>query len=818
LRSFSELETEERANIYEALKSREYYLLTGSGTSLDSSGSHGNMSSVGELTKHLCKVTGLPESKSLAQAYKLLTEDQKKTEITDRYNCILAGNTVKNLMSTPWRRIYTLNVDNCMQQALKLATQDLLVKPETETLTFADDFRDIRPNFIQSIVHLHGYVEKYQDGYIFSHTEYSKIISRPNSWMATLTQMIKSEPFIVAGTTLDEIDVIYYLENRNSSSTDVSGIPSILIEPFPDKLTERLCEDHGFILYQGTYTEFHNEIVSEFGLWEDIYSSHSALVPYLPQDLTTRERICFSEAFAEVPKSADKAQKAARFLLGAELDWGTIEANLDTRRDIYLDLEKQVSASLDNNIRLFLIFDQLGSGKSSILRRLAYKMAKRERFVFMFTGKELIEEKDCAKILNSIGSPVFIFVDNIADHTSYINEILKSTSKPDVIFVGTERSYRRNYVEDAFPGEDVAIVDSQLALRSGEAERLIQSHQNEGLSASGNLSSNKLREFAKEITDDCIAVATCRIQNNFYSFDKIVTGLVRECSRSELKTFLLVAVSRHCYAGGIHKSVLLEAAGSSGQYITQNMRAKLPMVFSNMNHGFVLPSQSVVADRVISIIRRDNPELLFETMTALAISLSPMVNRQQIRARSPASKLAGGLLDFDRVVKRFIDQYAERFYDEIKSNWDWNARYWEQRALLCLDRFLVSKDDRGKLAEAIQNARYAFSIEQHPLSLTTLAKMLFAAVDMELDQQGEIFREGWILINESINIESRWTNIRSTVFVVCFKGVLSFVRNGGLLDGEQAERLRDILAITHSRKLTGTKFIELRNAIMSEAF
>jgi hypothetical protein len=818
VRRFAELDDETRLVVWEALQAREYYLLTGSGTSLDSTGLKGQMSSVSTLTKRLCEVTNLPNNKSLPQAYKLLSDDQKTSEITERYTCTSVGETALTLMSVPWKRIYTLNVDNCLQFAVKTITENVESKIETEVFVFSDDFRDIKPEYVQSIVHLHGYVDKPEPNYVFSHIEYSRMLSRPNSWMLILTQLMNSEPFIVAGTTLDEIDVTYYLENRTCASTDTTGIPSILIEPFPDQLTERLCADHGFVLFEGTYIDFHKKMLLEFGGWRNIYADTQNLMPYIPTGVTNREKISFLESFSEVPKFVDKAKKAARFLLGAELDWSIIEANLDTRREIYFDLERKISACVKDGIRIFLVFDQLGSGKSSILRRLAYKISKREKHVFFFTGKELIEEEECAKIINRISSPVYIFVDNIADHTSYINKILKYLSKNDIVFVGTERTYRKNYVEDGFPDEDIAIVESQLNLREGESKRLIRSYQSEGLSEKGNLSDIELSKFAKQISNDSISIAACRIQNSFYSFDKIVAGLVGECDDEEIKTYLIVALARHCFSGGVHKSVLAEAAGYAGRYIAEDNYARLPMTFASFNKGFVLPSQSVIADRVVSIVRRDRPMWLFDAMVALANSLSPRVNRQQIRARSPASKLAGGLMDFDRVVKRFIDEQAEQFYDNVKENWGWNARYWEQRALLNLDRFLVSKNDPSKLAEAIQNARYAFSIEQHPLSLTTLAKMLFAAVDMKVDQQEEIFREGWTLINESIDIESKWTNIRPTVFIVCFKGVLSFVRNGGLLDGEQAERLRDVLATTHHRKLKGRNLDDLRSAILSEAF
>ena len=50
-------------------------------------------------------------------------------------------------------------------------------------------------------------------------------------------------------------------------------------------------------------------------------------------------------------------------------------------------------------------------------------------------------------------------------------------------------------------------------------------------------------------------------------------------------------------------------------------------------------------------------------------------------------------MDYDNNVRDYIDDYAEEYYAGLKSLCDWNARYWEQLALLKLDRFYSSPDD-----------------------------------------------------------------------------------------------------------------------------
>jgi len=216
---FEDLNEAQIEFIKSSLWSRQYYLFTGSGVSLDSKGPQGDMKSASALRAALCKHLAIPETRSLQQAYSLLNPDEIESFLTDPYKCLIPGPTISKLASYPWKRVFTLNVDDCLEQAIgKLVADPASIEKQVEIKNFLDDFSDFSPLRFQSIVHLHGFVQQAANGYVFSQAEYAKNIARPNSWMLTLVQLVRGEPFIVAGTSLDEIDVTYYLEQRNPSS------------------------------------------------------------------------------------------------------------------------------------------------------------------------------------------------------------------------------------------------------------------------------------------------------------------------------------------------------------------------------------------------------------------------------------------------------------------------------------------------------------------------------------------------------------------------------------------------------------------------
>ena len=254
---FENLNYRDKRRLCDSIVHRRVSLLLGSGVSLDSEGISEKMRSADQLRRDLVSLTELPSSASLQQAYSLMTHDQIQREITDHYTCTKVGKTINRLAPIPWRRVYTLNVDNCLEEAFKQVIKEREFEPEClEVFNFSDSFSELLSDKRCSIVHLHGTVLQAADGYVFSRDEYVQNILQPNSWMLTLCQLIRTDTFVVAGTSLDEIDVNFYLHQRNQRTTRGDIPPSILIEPNPNRLTQKLCDDHEFCLFEEQLTTF----------------------------------------------------------------------------------------------------------------------------------------------------------------------------------------------------------------------------------------------------------------------------------------------------------------------------------------------------------------------------------------------------------------------------------------------------------------------------------------------------------------------------------------------------------------------------------
>lgn len=810
--NYNDLDAHDKKRISELIISQKVSLFVGSGVSKDSRGIRGHMELASELNKRLNDFSDLPSSTSLQRAYSFLSKKDVETELTDVFKCQAAGETVRRISDFPWRRVYTLNIDDCFEVAFgETAKIRNFSDEEFEVLNFSDSFKELSTSTRCSLVHLHGTVSRPEDGYIFSTKEYAKSLTSPNSWMLTLCQQIRTDMFIFAGTSLDEVDVEFYLEQRTQAGSRADLPKSILVEPYPNKITNKICEDHNFTLYEGTISELLEDLRQHDSRLQDPWvRSHDDGLSEIISDRA--EKLKFSSAFDVVPRDTQRSTAVDRFLLGAELSWEMVASNADLARDVYPTLRRDIDHYLfTKKSRLYLILDQPGTGKTSLMKRMAFDLSLGGSRVFWYTGLGLeLEPQRCAQIFDSIEEDVYVFVDNFADFLNVISLILQRTKKQNIMFVASEREYRLGYIEASFSGENFVEDTGRLKLTKHEAHSLRDRHLSAGLSTIQSVSDKKY--LAGAIGRPIVEVS-CRIQNSFKQLDRIVKDLRSECQKDEIEAYLVISLARHCFSAGVRRSSASEITYSDSIEFLLSESAPLTIKYSDFGKNFLVPKNPLIGDRSLEEARKGGSDSLLQAFSDLAIALAPRVTPAAIKRKTPEAQLLGRLMDYDHNVKRFIDDKAEQYYANLKRVCGWNARYWEQVALLKLDRFLASPEDVFLLDESIQHARSAISAELHPFSLATLAKVLFKAMERNPGARDTLFAEAWESIIEADEREQRWSSRGATVYVICFSGVIKFIEMGGLLSGSQADSLRDMIAATYSHKFRDKGLLTKRDCL-----
>lgn len=308
---------------------------------------------------------------------------------------------------------------------------------------------------------------------------------------------------------------------------------------------------------------------------------------------------------------------------------------------------------------------------------------------------------------------------------------------------------------------------------------------------------SKRDQFAKKLTTDPIAVACCRILNDFRPLDSIIAEILEDCDGRTRNRYLMTALAHHCYRAGVRYTVLADAESSDGLRDQIRKDHPLPLAFFNdRSNSFVVPQNATLADRVLKLASENDRENLLDTFVDLANAIAPRVNRNAIRSRSPEARLARRLFDFDAVLEVFLQEDAPRFYARTRDAWQWNSRYWEQVALLRLSTYYRTPDtEEGKdaLSLAVQHARHAVSIELHPLSLTTLGQTLLAQMVVDGFSLTATYGEAFEKLGTAIELEKKWARMAVQPFVTLFRGSRQFLEHGGTLSGNQAEALRKLI-------------------------
>ena len=149
----------------------------------------------------------------------------------------------------PWKRIYTVNIDDLVENIYEKVGKDILVQNKKRE---KDDY-----NKLEKIeyIKLHGCVNEPDEDFIFSEQEYADLISsQMNFKLNNLVLDIQKEYFIFVGASLEERDIEYYIRQYEKAgyikkgkiffiNPEISLRARVRIESFGGKIIEWKTKD-----------------------------------------------------------------------------------------------------------------------------------------------------------------------------------------------------------------------------------------------------------------------------------------------------------------------------------------------------------------------------------------------------------------------------------------------------------------------------------------------------------------------------------------------------------------------------------------------
>lgn len=229
-----------------------------------------------------CEGRSLPDAKEMVGdlwAMLFPGEPPDESTLADLYDCALVQNrdglcsylatrlrigeqplpsSFARWFSAPWRRIYTLNVDDL---ELAVGRQFALPRPLVSISALAPD-KPRREGL--EVVHLNGIAGDDPEQVTFSTMQYAARLCAPDRAYERLVNDLGSIPFVFVGTTLDEVVLWKHVQlHRQANGNRPPHQHSFLISPSLTRARQLLLASYRIHWVQGTAREIAETVLTQ---------------------------------------------------------------------------------------------------------------------------------------------------------------------------------------------------------------------------------------------------------------------------------------------------------------------------------------------------------------------------------------------------------------------------------------------------------------------------------------------------------------------------------------------------------------------------
>jgi hypothetical protein len=379
-----EIDDNDSRLLQKAIKEGQAVLLLGAGSSATSVNAKSEPVKLGKaLAQTLTEMSGLSYSEETlpevldAVLGSKISHVQFHSLLLQEYTRVKPSAELSALFNYTWKRVYTWNVDDGIES----------LRGATQTRRFVNGLSDKVSSYegieYVHIVHLHGEALKPEHGFIFTTKEYHARLSQDrHDWYRQAASDYSSFVPIFIGSRLEEPILSAELDRARPSPEAGLGAAFLIT---PDVFTP--VQQAGFaakniIVIQATLLDFVDWLTKTVGAKctpLDVSKATNSFVADLATRITpTRAEVDTAQtillhSWPETKSKADGlhglslSQAARAFLEGQPPSWKIAATNVPLWLSQTNDLYKALMASVLAKDRMFLVYGQSGSGKTTAL-------------------------------------------------------------------------------------------------------------------------------------------------------------------------------------------------------------------------------------------------------------------------------------------------------------------------------------------------------------------------------------------------------------------------------------------------------------------
>ena len=262
------------------------------------------------------------------------------------------------ILGMPWAKIYTLNIDDLVENVLSAAPRHREIA--SVSATSGQHVPDETTNL--SVIHLNGTLDDVPDGVTFSRSQYARRHASADHAYHHLMADLKYRPVVFIGSNLDEPPLWQHLELRGEKAQGRELRPrSYLVTPKLNRSREALLTKHNIVHLPYTAATFCADVLARLAragtAGNELIRSRAAR----PQ----RD----AEAFTTVSTLATDPVPSEEYLLGAEPTWDDVNKGRIANRSCFDELWEEIATIRRDRdgTRFLLVTGTAGTGKTSAL-------------------------------------------------------------------------------------------------------------------------------------------------------------------------------------------------------------------------------------------------------------------------------------------------------------------------------------------------------------------------------------------------------------------------------------------------------------------
>ncbi|MCT7374049.1 SIR2 family protein [Chelativorans salis] len=350
---------------------------------------------------------------------------------------------LQTLASFPWLRIFTLNIDDCTETALRKArTQNVQISARNSPL------EEIDPIFkYVQLVKLNGSADRPEDGFIFSPQEYGEGSNRLPIWYRELGQNHSNYAFVFVGSKLNE-PLFQHAMAEMRSIVKRAPLQGYVITPSASEIDKHHLSSLNLVHVPGTLKDFAEWLSREMPQrptgW-DLATARRPELRNINRALTEPQKRALNSVTlvsADIlPHSgSDHTLGAIReFYKGYKPRWVDILDGVPADLAFIKDFSKLVEEGYEGRKCIALV-GPAGSGKSTALMITALHLSKVSNTPIYFLREAVSELKEVVVALEQINSSRFyLFIDKMEAMHNEVAELLEGPQTRHVCIVASER-------------------------------------------------------------------------------------------------------------------------------------------------------------------------------------------------------------------------------------------------------------------------------------------------------------------------------------------------------------------------------------------